>query len=104
MPFRPAPRAASLAIPLLLVLALAPAAAAPEGWSVRWADPPVLIAPLDVQLIPGAGDDPALIALLDPGSNSAKVRFYDLDGNPVGTPLLANGPDPWSSTVLPFTH
>lgn len=120
MPSHPVPVADStltglcrlLALVLLLVAmpSTAPAAepssgAVPyEGWEVLWSDPEGLIAPLDVQLISGIGEEPTQITIFDPGSNAGKIRRYDLDGHPLGIPLLHNGPAPWSSTLLPFSH
>lgn len=98
---QPSYRLTSLFLLLIGVLGSAPALAL-DGWTVRMGDPDTLIAPLDIQIIPGTGEEPTLVAILDPASNSHKVRLLDLDGHPGESAPLGNGPDPWQSGLRPF--
>lgn len=79
-------------------------AQAAHSWTLWREDPPVLLAPLDIQLLPGSGDAPTWLAVFDPASNRSKVQILDLDGHPVLLPGPRNGPDPWSSGLRPFAE
>lgn len=90
-----------LATLLCLQLLITPVLAL-DGWSVRVGDPPVIQEPLDLQLLPGSGEQPARVALLDPASNSYKIWIVDLDGRVLEARGPSNGPDPWDSGLRPF--